>query len=459
MQKAKRRRTAALQNVFALGLVSSAAGATGFDPLPAFSLWPLVAIAVVFLFFSAVLSAAEAALFSLGSDQVESLERQGHHRILAAKVLLLSRDETLITLLLANYIANLALVACLLVVFFHVSTEHLLAGAALGGLLSAAAIVVFGEFLPRALGRCFNVAVALALARPIVGLTVLVAPLRWLVLGISNLLLGLRGSSSLERGMGDAEELRTLITADDLNGGLEEEERELISGVFELGSTCVGEIMTPRPKILAFCDETVHGEILGQLRRCKFRRVFVYRESLDQIRGVLHLKDVLLNPQTDYREMLRKPLVVPEGKKLMDLLREFRRQHVHLAVVCDEFGRTAGIVTLQDVLEQIIGEVAEEDRHTPEPIRRIGPSAWLVLGHTRVADLGESVGLALSDESGRTVAGFVAGRLGRIPAVDDSITEGEFTLTVERMAARRVAILRIERVARVTDNSAQEDLG
>jgi magnesium and cobalt transporter len=236
-----------------------------------------------------------------------------------------------------------------------------------------------------------------------------------------------------------------------------EKERELISGVVEFGSTLAGEIMTPRPKLLAFPDNTPRDEILREMRRCKINRVLIYEGALDQIRGILHVKDLLLNPQDDYRSVLRKPLVVPENKGLMDLLREFRRHRVHLAVVCNEFGRTAGIVTMQDLLEEIVGEMTDDSLHVPETIRSVGTSEWLVLGRTTIAALREQVGLNLSEELGRTVSGFVANRLGHIPTVGDSITENGFRLTVERMAVRRVAILRIERIeAAATDNAMEE---
>jgi CBS domain containing-hemolysin-like protein len=220
----------------------------------------------------------------------------------------------------------------------------------------------------------------------------------------------------------------------------------MVSGVVEFGSTRAGEIMTPRTDIVAFGDDTPHEEILREMCASKLSRVLIYKENLDHVRGVLHVKDVLLNPQTDYREMLRKPLIVPESKALTDLLREFRRHRVHLAVVCDEFGQTSGVVTMQDLLEEIVGGMSDESGATPTDIRRIGPFAWLVPGQTSLSDLREQVGLDLPTESGRTVAGFLATRLGRIPRAGDSIIEDAYRLTVERMADRRVALLRVESI-------------
>jgi len=407
---------------------------------------PLILAATALLGLSAALRAAEAALFSLDSDQIESLERQGHEKILAVRLLLASREETLTTIRVAAWATNLALAACVLVLSSRALPDHPVLWVAVGGTVSAAAIVLFSDFVARTLGRLFNETASLAFARLLVGLTVLVAPLRWLTVGLSNVLTGSLGESLLEREIQGEEERKTMAPAHDLHVGLEKGERRLISSVVEFGSTQVGEIMTPRPNLFAFPDTTPHDELLGEIRRSKFSRALIYEETLDQISGLLHVKDLLLNPGGDYHEMLRKPLVVPETKRLMDLLREFRRKRVHLAVVCDEFGRTAGVVTMQDLLEEIVGEMADETRHVPEMIRRIGPSEWLVLGRTSIGDLREQTGLALPADMGRTVSGFIATRLGRIPQAGDAISENGFRLTVERMAVRRVAILRVERV-------------
>jgi CBS domain containing-hemolysin-like protein len=416
-----------------------------------------VAIAAgVLLLLSAAVSATEAALFSLGSEQIESFERHGRYGSLSVRALLTFRDETLTTFLLTSYALNLGLVVCLLAIFLRAIPGHPVSAAAIGGLLSAALIVAVGEFLPRALGRCFNVPVSLALARPVVGLTFLMAPFRWLILGLANVLLGLPSESLLQREMGSEEELKTLITASDLKGGIEEDERELINGVVEFGSTRVGEIMTPRPELFACGDDLEQDVMLERMRRAEFSRVLIYTDTLDQVRGVLHVKDLLLNPAKDYREMLRKPLVIPETKGLMDLLREFRRRRLHLAVVCDEFGRTAGVVTMHDLLEEILGELTDENRRQPETIRPLGESVWIVPGRTDIYDLRERLGLELPEELGRTASGFLTNRLGRIPALGDTIEQGGFRLTVERMGVRRVAQLRIERLPAEADGSAEE---
>jgi CBS domain containing-hemolysin-like protein len=214
--------------------------------------------------------------------------------------------------------------------------------------------------------------------------------------------------------------------------------------------------MTPRPELFACRDDLAQNAMLERMRRAEFSRVLIYEETLDQVRGVLHVKDLLLNPTKDYHEMLRRPLVIPEAKGLMDLLREFRRRRLHLAVVCDEFGRTAGVVTMHDLLEEILGELTDENRRQSETIRPLDKSVWIVPGRTDIYDLREKLGLELPEELGRTVSGFLTNRLGRIPVLGDTIEQGRFRLTVERMGVRRVAQLRVERLSAEADASAEE---
>ena len=388
---------------------------------PPFHAWPLLAGATILLLISGTLSAFEAALFSTGSEQMDSLERQGRHGVISARALLTFRDETLMTMLVLDHVLHLGVVICLLMLFSHVVPGRPWLWATLGSVVSAAAILVVGEYLPRALGRRYCVPLTLALSRPLVGLTVVAAPIRWLILTLSNALLGLKSEQLLEHEIGNEEELKTLLTGSDLRGGLEEDERELIDGVVEFGATRVGEIMTPRPELYAEPEETPQDEMLRKLRHAQFSRVLIHAGALDEVRGILHVKDLLLNPGTDYRDMLRKTLVVPESKSLMDLLREFRRRRVHLALVCDEFGRTVGVVTMHDLLEEIVGELTDEHRPSTETIRSVGPNAWMVSGRAEIHEMNEKLGMALPEVERRTISGFVTSRLERIPTVGDTV--------------------------------------
>lgn len=399
------------------------------------------------LAFSGVLSAFESALFSLDAEEMESFERQGRRGVISARALLTFRDETLMTLLVLDYVLHLAFVVGMAIVFSHFFPGRPALWALLSALVSVVAILLLAEYGPRAIGRRFSISVALALARPMVGLTVLAAPIRWIVLSLSNAILQLPSDSALEREIGSEEELKTLISSSDLKGGLEEDERELIDGVVEFGAARVGDIMTPRPEIRAISDDRTREDVLQEMRSGGYNRVLVYRDDLDHVCGVLHAKELLLNPDRDYHEMLRPPLVIPESKSLMDLLREFRRERVHLAVVCDEFGRTAGVVTMHDLLEEIVGELIDENRPSAaDAIRPVGEDTWMVPGRKELYELREEIGVDLPDESRRTVSGFVTTRLERIPVEGDKVEVPGFRLTVERMGVRRIALLKVEKL-------------
>ncbi|MCX8036332.1 MAG: hemolysin family protein [Candidatus Sumerlaeia bacterium] len=418
----------------------------------------LTAVATGGLLVSALLNAAHAALFSLQTDQLDALERRGRHGLFAARGLLAFREETRLTILIAERGAGFLAAAAVFLLVRHISPMPTVLNACIAAAIAAAAIVLFGRLIPRVLARCYNEPTAMWSARTLVGLTVLLAPIRWAVVFFSGLLTGgwrdFGSGSAAVAGEGQA-----LSALPVLNGEIEHPERELIASVIEFSTLFAGEIMTPRPEILAFPDDLSQEQMLARMHRCKFSRVLVYRETLDQIAGLLHVKDVLLNPETDYHELLRKPLVVPETKRLPDLLREFRRARVHLAVVCDEFGRTAGVVTLQDLLEEIVGEIFDENRRSPQTIRPLAANVWLALGRTPADNLAETVGLTLPEELGRTLAGFFANRLGRIPEVGDSIVENGYSITVQRTAGRRATILRIERLAAKTGDTESDGGG
>ncbi len=418
----------------------------------------LTAVAIGWLLVSALLNAAEAALFSLQADQLDAMERQGRRGVFAARGLAAFREETRLTILIAERGAGFLAAAALFLLVLEISPAPPVLDACIAAVLAAAGIVLCGRVLPRVLARCYPEPTAMGSARALVGLTVLLAPIRWTVAFLSGLLTG--GWEKFgPRAAATAGDGRTLSALPVLNDEIEHPERELIASVIEFSTLFAGEIMTPRPEILAFPDDLSQEQMLAQMHRCKFSRVLVYHGTLDQIGGLLHVKDVLLNPETDYHELLRKPLMVPETKRLPDLLREFRRARVHLAVVCDEFGRTAGVVTLQDLLEEIVGEIFDENRRSPQTIRPLGANAWLALGRTAAADLAETVGLVLSEEFGRTLAGFFANRLGRIPAVGDSIVENGYRITVQRTAGRRATILRIERLGAKSGDAESEGGG
>ena len=230
-------------------------------------------------------------------------------------------------------------------------------------------------------------------------------------------------------------------------GELEDQEREIIRRVIEIGETTVREAMVPRPDIVALEIETTPSDAAQLVVEHGLSRLPVYEENIDNIVGILYAKDVLADLQagreSSVRSLIRTPLLVPEAKLLDELLAEFRALRVHMAIVLDEYGGTAGLVTIEDVLEEIVGEIEDEyDRFSAAPIVRLGEREAIVDGRAPLDSLEELFGETLEDGESETVGGYVFDRLGKIPEVGDTVVSGALQLEVTRMAGRRISRVR-----------------
>jgi CBS domain containing-hemolysin-like protein len=243
-----------------------------------------------------------------------------------------------------------------------------------------------------------------------------------------------------------AEELRMLVAASTKNGILQESERILVGNALDFAETLVRQVMVPRTEIVAIPDDSTVEGVVQLLRQSPFTRLPVYREDLDHIVGVVHVKDVVgAAPARPVSELMRKPLYLPETAHLDRALAQFRRERVQLAIVIDEFGGTAGLVTLEDVIEELVGEVQDEfDRDVP--MLREESGVYLINGLMTLPDVRERLGLDLSNEPYDTVGGMIFGRLGRLAQVGDSVEVEGYRFTVTAVAGRRVAQVKAKKL-------------
>jgi len=248
------------------------------------------------------------------------------------------------------------------------------------------------------------------------------------------------------------DEIRAIVTEGQRDGLLEPEAREMIEGVIELHDADVADIMTPRSRIDALEVNASWDEIVQFVIRHRRTRIPVYEETLDRVVGVLYVKDMLpelARPAKDRRPLrllARKPWFVPRTKKVDDLLREFLRTHNHMALVLDEYSAVAGLITIEDVLEEIVGEIVDEhDKEEAPPLRRISDTVCEALGGAPIDDLNEQLSLDLpEDEDFGTVAGLMLSRLGRVPGVGEKLKLGDVTFTVLEASPRRIDRIRLE---------------
>ncbi|HEY8178982.1 MAG TPA: hemolysin family protein [Candidatus Limnocylindria bacterium] len=322
-------------------------------------------------------------------------------------------------------------------------------------LLIALVSIVVGELAPKTLALTFSERFALMFSRPIAFMERVLSPFVWIVSLVSGLLVrALGGKERPQAGYLSTEELKLLVETGSEQGGIEHDEKEMIHGVIELAETKVHEVMVPRIGIRAVDVNDPIGEVLDVIVRAGHSRLPVYGENLDDIIGILYAKDLLpyLNAngsrlsEIDLRKLVRPPVYVPETKAVDELLHEMQLTKRHMAIVVDEYGGTAGLITMEDVVEEIVGEIQDEyDREESlvEPLSNDGELSFRLDGKVSMDDLRDLFGLPDDEEEDEdaydTVGGFIVHRVGRIPLPGATDAFSDVTLTVDAAEPRRVA--------------------
>jgi putative hemolysin len=338
-------------------------------------------------------------------------------------------------------------------------------------LVIALASIIVGELVPKTLALNFPERLALFVAAPIGFLQGLLSPIVWLVSRISSILVRLMGGTEKPQGgYLSTEELKVLVETGSERGDIEEEEKEMITGVIELGDKQVHEVMVPRIGIRAVNVDDPIDEVLDTIVAAGHSRLPVFTESLDTIIGILYAKDLLPylkgngrgSEEIDLRKLARSPVYVPESKPVDDLLHEMQVAKRHIAIVVDEYGGTAGLVTMEDVVEEIVGEIQDEyDTEEPmvEEVSTDGELAFRLDGRVSMDDLRDLFDLSDDDEDDEdaydTVGGFVVHRVGRIPLPGAEIPfRDDVVLRVEAAEPRRVAKVVAARPRRAEEQEA-----
>lgn len=322
-------------------------------------------------------------------------------------------------------------------------------------LLIALAAIIIGELVPKTLALTFADRFAIFVARPIGWFDRILRPIVWFVSTVSNVLVrALGGRDRPQAGYLSTEELKMLVETGSEQGGIEEDEKEMIHGVIELAETKVHQVMVPRIGIQAVEVSDPIDEVLGMVVRAGHSRVPVYEENLDNIVGILYAKDLLpylmagASPasEIDIRAIARPATYVPETKPVDELLTEMRATKRHIAIVVDEYGGTAGLITMEDVVEEIVGEIQDEyDREESlvESIEEDGMLAYRVDGRVSMDDLRDLFELSDAEEEDETefdtVGGYIVHRVGRIPLPGAVVPFRDVTLRVELAEPRRIA--------------------
>ncbi len=311
--------------------------------------------------------------------------------------------------------------------------------------------VVFGELAPRSAALNHPEDFARWLVPPLLAFAWVVTPFTWLLNKSAALVLRLFGQTAVsgEENVHSAEELRILVEQSQEVGVLERQDAALIEGVFEFSEKNAREVMTPRTAIDALDMETTFDGVVSFVIDTQRSRYPVYEESIDNIVGLVLAKDlipVLRAPPKEFtlQSIVRPILVVPGSREVEEVLADFKRQKEHLAVVLDEYGGTAGIVTMEDLLEEIVGEILDEYDEPELPTATTPDADVLVPGALNIGELNERYGLDIPDDEYTTIGGYIFGALGRLPVVSDRVTASHAVFTVRSMDKRRIETLALD---------------
>jgi len=325
--------------------------------------------------------------------------------------------------------------------------------------------IVFGELVPKSIGLAYAERLSMLVAGPVEWIARLLGPLVWFLTRLTSAITKLLGVSMSSDAQMTAEELKLIVERGGEQGILEAEEEQMINAVIELGDRRLHEVMVPRIAIVALPVTATLDEAIDLIVEEGHSRVPVYEESIDGVIGIVYAKDLLpvlkvgSNARPTVRALLRTPLFVPESMSIDDLLHEFQRRKVHIAIVLDEYGGTAGLLTIEDLLEEIVGEIQDEYDVEEPMIERLSTDEVRIDGRVDVDELGEifEIPLALEDaDEYDTVGGLIFHRLGKVPKPGDEVRLNGLKLTVETTDGRRVGkVLAVRQ--RDPDDDADED--
>jgi len=407
----------------------------------------LVAL-VVLVGAAAFFAASEAAIVQINRIRARALNEKQIKGARRLQRLVEDRNRTLTSVLIGSTFVLLAADSVATALFIHLDVPN---AAIWSTVVMTVVILLFGEILPKTLAVNAGDRASLRLAPFLAFIARALSPLTTAFLWISDGLVRLFGGKPHVGPYVTEEDIKTLVNVGVEQNVLEEQERELIHSIIEFGDTIVREVMTPRTDMVTVSVTSSPRRALDLVIAEGYSKLPVYDETVDNVIGVVHDRELLIAlsngtiASTSLRSLMRPVTLVPENKRISELLREMQRGKYSLAIVIDEYGGTAGLVTMEDLLEEIVGEIRDEhDEGEEEPIRRISDTETVVEAGTNIEDVNAALGISLPHEEFETIGGYVVGLFGRLPREGEEIDAIEgVRLRVDRTRGRRILAVRV----------------
>ena len=407
--------------------------------------WQLIALFVL-LVFSAFFSASETALMSLSRIRLRNMVDDGVKGAELISRLVENPNKLLGSILVGNNVVNIgasALATSLAIDFFGNAGVGIATG------IMTFLILVFGEVIPKSIAVQNSEKVSLKVIRIIAIIATILNPIIIVMISLTNFVVRIvSGKAPIKQPFVTEEELKTMVMVSHEEGVLESDERAMIDNVFDFGDSQTKDVMTPRLDIVAAKLDSTFEEILALFKEDRFSRLPVYKESLDDIVGILYIKDFMFYDNNEapfnINDFMRKPFFTYEFKRTSELFAEMRTKHIHMAIVLDEYGGTDGLVTIEDLVEEIMGDIRDEYDHEEEyEIEVINEDEYVLRGSTRIEAVNELVEVNLESEDFDSIGGFIIDILGRFPRLNEKIQYDNIEFIVEGIERNRIVKIKM----------------
>jgi len=414
--------------------------------------WHKIAGLVVLMLISAFFSSSETAYFSLKEKRVKELAAEGGRRKKRLSALLKEPRKLLITILTGNTIINVTIASLSTLIALDIAIEKGFDKniTVLGEVIIVTLLVlIFSEVSPKLAAVRHSEAIAKLFAYPLTFVHIILQPISRILYGLTNFVIKIFGIEKSRISFGE-EEMKTLVDVGEEQGTLEKEEHKMLHGIMELSDTMVREIMVPRTDVTMMHEDTTIKEAIDVMRKNRYSRIPVFGESVDDIEGILYTRDLIqyLTKSPEGRvvsEQIRPAYYVPETKMVDDLLRDFQEQRKKFALVVDEYGGLAGLVTLEDILEEIVGEIQDEHDNEKPIFRRISNNRIKADARWDLDDVEEEIGISFpSGEGYDSLGGFLFHQFGEIPAEDQETVYSGVKFKVLSVQSNRIMEVEID---------------
>ena len=405
-----------------------------------------IGLLVVLLLGSGFFSASETSLMSLSKIRIRYMEDEGVKGAKLVGSLIEKSSDLLSSILVGNNIVNIAATSVSTSLFINIFGDG---GVAIATAVMTVLVLVFGEITPKTISANSPEKVAVVVSKPISIIMKITKPIVWvfnLLTGIIFKIMGIDNDGV--KPFITEEELKAMVNVSHEEGVLEMEEREIINNVFQFGDMQAKEAMIQRLDMVAIDIEDSYDEIIELFKSEKLSRLPVYQESIDDIVGILNIKDIIFLSDEeienfDIKDYVREAFFTYEFKKITQLLEEMKKEKTQMAIVVDEYGGTAGLLTIEDLVEVIVGDIDDEYDEEEEEIVKINDNEYLVEGSTKISDVNEQLGINLESEEFDSIGGFIIGYLKRIPEENEIIEVEDVKFKVESIDKNRINKIRI----------------